>query len=120
MTDIHKLIKNEIGSYERLVWSGEIGGENVTLYSKPLTPSDIAYVRKWHPDFTTQPSPSGMVELIIRKAELDDGTKPFSRGRDKPILERFTNRLIGEIFGALFADQFDEETDEQFEDRVKN
>jgi len=117
--DITAALKSEIGSYSSSQWTGQIGGEEVTLYSKPITPKDISLVTRYQSDFVSSPSPAGMVELIIHKAEDENGSKVFSRGKHLVFLQRMRTNLIGEIFTGLFGDSFEVDADEELDDRVK-
>ena len=118
MIDITAALKAEIGSYTRNEWSGQIGGQEVTLYSKPITPGDISYVTRHQADFVSAPAPAGMAELIIHKAEDEHGNKVFSRGKHLVFLTRMKTNMIGEIFAGLFGDSFATDADDELEARV--
>lgn len=123
MVDFAALVKEEAQTTAstRSEWKGKLGETDVTLYSKPLCPADFDYVgKRGYRDFLTAPSLGGMVELIVRKAETQDGQKCFSPNRDVPVMKRWGQDKVGEIFGELFGDQLDAETEEQFEARVGN
>ena len=112
------LIAAEVASYEDTEWTGQIGGETVTLTSSPLTGADMTFVTRRHPNFLSSPTFEGMVELLVRKARTEKGDHAFSV-KDKPVLMRFNTDKIAEMFGALFEGQFDDD-DESHEARVKN
>ncbi len=102
-------------------WSGELGGQDVTIYSKPLCPRDFDYLKKkGHPDFTISPSVSGMVEMIAYKAQDENGAKMFKPNKHVPLLLRVSTKKIGEVFSGLFGDDMESEDDEAFEERVGN
>lgn len=115
MLDMDKLLRTEIGSYERLSWTGEIGGQSITLHAKPITTADATRISKGGESNAVE----GMVAAIILKAEDEHGEKVFKPAH-KALLRRMATTKITEIFGALFGAQLDEETDESFEERVGN
>lgn len=117
--NIESLLKKEIASYGLNEWTGEIGGEEVTLYSKPLSPADNARVLKKYPNFNTSMEFAGMVEYIIIKAVDADGNRVFTE-KHRPFLSRFNQTKIGEIFNTLFGDQLDEDVGGGHEDKVGN
>lgn len=111
-------LRAEVSSYEDTSWSGTLGGIQVTLSASPLTPKDMTFIRRQHPDFQMNPSLAGMVDLIILKATDEKGDKAFDV-TDKVFLVRTSATKIGEIFGGLFGSQFDAEDEAGFEDRKK-
>lgn len=121
MAKFSHLVAEEARSYDDTEWSGKIGGEDITLFAKPLTGSDFEYAAKRtkNPGFANSPTLDGMVELIIRKAKADDGNRAFDLG-DKTVMMAWNVELTGEIFRGLFGDALVAETDEDFEDRIKN
>lgn len=110
MTDITALLTGEVQSYDLSKWEGELGGKQITLYARPLSPFDVDRVLKKHPDFLTTMSPSAMVELICRNAVDAAGNNVFVLNVHRPIMERFKVALIAEIFAALFGDAFEEDS----------
>jgi hypothetical protein len=108
MVDLNALLKAEIGSYDNNEWTGEIGGTEVTLYARPLTPKDVQMVRKKFPDFMEAPEPAAMVNIICSKALDENDNKAFIIGKDGPLLNNIKVSKIGEIFAGLFGDQFDD------------
>ncbi len=111
-------LRAEVSSYVGTAWTGELGGQTITLTATPLTPRDMTAVRRQHPDFQVNPSLAGMVDLILIKAMDDTGEKAFDL-TDKPILLRTSASKIGEIFGGLFGAQFESEDEQGFEERKK-
>lgn len=107
ISNLDSLLKAEIGSYGMSEWTGTIGGETVTLYSKPMTPADNSRVLRKFPNFNNSMEFAGMVEYILIKACDDKGERVFKE-QHRPILARFTQDKIGEIFNALFGAQLDE------------
>lgn len=121
--DIAQLITEEArtSAAYRSKWVGAIGGEEVTFYAKPLCAADFEYLAKRGVrDFMVNPTLTGMVEMIIHKAELENGTRVFKPNRDAPIMKKWDQSKIGDIFGELFGEQLEPETEEGFEERVKN
>lgn len=120
--DFHALLKKEIADTNRVVneWTGDFGGETVTLCSKPLTPADNHTVLSKYPDFNNSMDLEGMAMYIALKAETTGGEKAFSVARDLPLLKRLGQNKVGEIFQALFAGQIDEidANGDDHEDRV--
>ncbi len=118
--DISALLKNEVSSYKSNQWTGLLGGQEVTLYAKPMSPADNARVLKKYPNFNNSMEFSGMVEYIIIKATDADGNRVFSE-KERPLLMRFDQTKIGEIFNALFGDQLDDDDEKRGqEDKVGN
>lgn len=123
MVDFSALIQQEVQSQneDRGEWSGSLGGQDVTIYAKPLCTADHDYVAKrGHRDFLVNPSLAGMVEMLARKAEDESGKKIFKPAKDVPVLKRLGQDKISDIFGSLFGDQMEPESDEEFEERVGN
>ncbi len=120
--DLKELLKAEVASYESREWVGEIGGQEVKLYAMPLSPADVEKVRRKYPEFTTQPEPSAMVNVICDKAyttpDLQQGTKAFAINIHGKYLKQAKVELTGDIFKKLFGEDFDEDTD--FYTKVKN
>lgn len=111
-------LKNEISSYVGASWSGELGGQQITLTATPLSAKDMTFIRRQHPDFQVNPSLAGMIDLIMLKAHDVDGVKAFDL-TDKPFLLRVSATKVGEIFGGLFGDQFEPDDEDGFEERKK-
>ena len=111
-------LRNEISSYVDTTWSGELGGQVITLSATPLSTKDMTFIRRQHPDFQVNPSLAGMVDLIMLKAHDTDGNKAFDL-TDKPFLLRVSATKIGEIFGGLFGGQFEPDDEAGFEERKK-
>jgi hypothetical protein len=114
-------IRNEVSSYADSEWTGTLGKNTVTIYSKPLTPADLARLGPKHAGFMSSPTLEGMVDLIILKARDGHSNPAFDKG-DKPVMMRFNTNKIGEIFGALFGEQIEmlNEDDDAQEERAKN
>ena len=80
-------------------WGTE--GNPLRIYYTAVTGSDIDKVSRKHKDFTSNPSIAGMVEMIIIKAQTDDGEKMFSL-EDKPTLLREPIGVLTNVFGVVF------------------
>ena len=111
-------LRNEISSYVDTTWTGELGGQMITLSATPVSTKDMTFIRRQHPDFQVNPSLAGMVDLIMLKARDTEGNKAFDL-TDKPFLLRISANKIGEIFGGLFGDQFEPDDEAGFEERKK-
>ena len=112
--DMKSLLLAEVNNYPIRKWQGTIGGQDIELFSNPLTPADVEFVRRKYPEFTTQPEPSAMVNIICRKAYKDESLtmKAFNINIEGKIMkEKVKNDLIGDIFSSLFGDDFEDDTD---------
>lgn len=119
--NIDDLLTAEISSQEMASWTGELGGQTITLYSKPLSPIDFDILtRRGHANFLTQPTLSGMVEMIMQKSVGEDGRRIFSPNKHRPLFAKVNQTKIAEMFSALFGDSAVSEDEEQFEARVGN
>lgn len=78
-------------------------GNPATIYVSPLTAGDIDKLQRRHKDFLTNMTIAGMVDLIVMKAEMEDGAKAFTL-EDKPILMRESLSVISDVAGQMFAD----------------
>lgn len=112
-------LRKEISSYADATWTGELGGQMITLTATPITPKDMSIIRRAHPDFQTNPSLPGMLDLIILKARDESGEAAFDL-TDKPFMMRISASKVGEIFGGLFGSQFEAEDEQGFDERKKN
>ena len=110
--DIGELLKAESGSYDNGEWTGLIGGEEVTLYARPLSPADETRITKKFPNFMQNPGTAGMAYAIALKAVDEEGNRVFSPGKHLTLLNRLKMELIADIFGGLFGDQVEEYNDD--------
>lgn len=108
--DFSELLKDEAALYTDNEWNGKLGGKDVTIYARPLTPVDIKVISRKDPTFIQTPTFGGMITAIIRKAHDGEG-KPIFAEKDRGLLQNIKATLIAEIFGDLFGDQFDDDTD---------
>ncbi len=79
-------------------------GKPAILYALPLSVMDMSWVQKKHKEFLNSMQVEGMVDLIIRKTETEDGKRAFTL-EDKPVLMRKVSlSTIAGIFGDLWGD----------------
>jgi len=97
----------------------DIGDEDVTLWATPLTGQDMDWLSRKHKNFFANPTAAGTVDLIIRKAETEDGEKAFDL-TDKAILVRMPLEWIGHVRAALFDDDDADMSDDAVEAEEKN
>lgn len=109
--DIDALVSNEAKSLndELREWTGEIGGEKVSLFSTPLSPYDGKRVEKKYPGFYDSPSPAAMAYLICLKAIDGNGAQVFKPTKHAPIMERWGLTKISDIASVLFKGDFEED-----------
>lgn len=112
-------IKASLENVERNKCTFKLGDETITLYAKPITGMDVEAITRRHPDFATNPSMSASVDMIIRKAETEDGEKALDVG-DKPHFMRKDLDFIANIRNQLFPDEDTDLTDDAIEADVKN
>lgn len=113
MGALTELLKATLSSTPYTTANLELDGMVKVLAAKPLTPMDMVSIKRAHPDFGTNPTLEGMVDLLIIKARLDDaeGQRAFDKV-DKPLLMRLDMNLIGQVFGDLFSKQMAAANDE--------
>lgn len=113
-------LKDEVSSLAESRWEGSIGGNDVVLVAKPLSPLDMQAVTKKHRDFMSNPNVEGMVDLIMRKARAEGADTVAFEAVDRPYLMRLSMEKISGIFGALFRDQLESDADEEIEKQKGN
>lgn len=77
------------------------GNAPLYIYYGAVTGQDIDRVSRKHKDFLSNPTIASMVELIIIKAEDEQGDKLFTI-EDKKVLLNEPLALIAEIFSSVF------------------
>jgi len=102
------LQRNQI---EVVEWGEE--GQPLIIYSGAITAGDIDKLQRKHKDFLSNMTVTGMVDLIIAKAEDVDGKRLFTL-EDKMYLMKESVTLISDIAGRMFGDV------ETVEDAEKN
>ena len=75
----------------------------LSIYVSPVTAGDIDKLQRKHKDFLNNMTISGMVDLIITKAEDADGKRLFTI-EDKMFLMGDSVALIADIAGQMFGD----------------
>lgn len=113
--NLEDALKAEV-AYDSTSWTGQIGGVEVTLYAKPITPKDTEIVSRKHQNIM---SPAAMTEMVALKARDENGKLAFGP-KLLPILKRAKTSLISDIFVGLFSGQLEDETEEEFEERLGN
>ena len=101
---IAKRIAAKRAEQERRFAEVEEWGEADTplrLYFAQVSARDIEKVQRKYPSFLNEPSMSSMVEMIILKAEGEDGEKLFTL-EDKATLLGESVNVIAKVFGAVF------------------
>lgn len=78
-------------------------GEPLVIYSGSITAGDIDKLQRKHKDFLNNMTVSGMVDLIITKAEDAEGKKLFTL-EDKMYLMKESVALIADIAAKMFSD----------------
>ena len=78
-----------------------VDGSPLKIYYTTVTGSDIDKVQRQYKDFTTNPSIAGMVQMIIIKAQTEDGETMFTLD-DKPTLMREPIGVLTNVFGCIF------------------
>ena len=82
---------------------GESEDQPLILYCGPITAGDIDKLQRKHKDFLSNMTITGMVDLIINKAEDADGKRLFTL-EDKMYLMKESVTLISDIAGKMFGD----------------
>lgn len=86
----------------RMIEVSEWGEDGpLVIYSGPITAGDIDKLQRKHKDFLNNMTVSGMVDLIIAKAEDAEGAKLFTL-EDKMYLMKESVALIADIAGRMF------------------
>ena len=94
-------------------WADE-DGQPFELYCRPITCYDLNELQRKHPTVLQAPTIASMVDLIVMKAEGQDGEKLFNTGEDKMDLMGEETIVISEIANQMFG------TIESIEDLAKN
>ena len=93
-------------------WSDDNGA--FVLYCRPITCYDLNELQRKHPTVLQNPSIASMVDLIVMKAESQDGERLFTAADDKIELMGEETTVISEIANQMFG------TIESVEDLAKN
>jgi len=119
MVDITALLKADLDDDHRNTCETIIGGQKIVMYSTDLTGADIEWVTKRHPKFIDSPSLEATVDLIIRKAQDEEGTRIFDASH-KPMLLRMKVSWLSDVRARLFKDDGLDFQDEALETASKN
>lgn len=87
-------------------WGDE--NEPMVLFATPLNAGEFSRLQKKHPNFLTNMTIEGLVDLIIMKALDENGEKAFDVG-DKPILMRQPVNTVSEVASQLMGEMGDVE-----------
>tara|TARA_R110000744_G_scaffold327575_2_gene433274 strand:+ start:340 stop:690 length:351 start_codon:yes stop_codon:yes gene_type:complete len=83
-------------------WSDE-KGKPFKLFCGAITCYDLNELQKKHPDFLENTTMGAMIDLIVMKAQSEDGEKLFTSGEDKIDLMGEETTVISEIANQMFA-----------------
>jgi len=86
---------------EVVEWGEE--DQPLIIYCGPITAGDIDKLQRKHKDFLNNMTITGMIDLIIAKAEDADGKRLFTL-EDKMYLMKESVTLISDIAGKMFGD----------------
>ena len=84
-------------------WSDE-KGKPFKLFCGAITCYDLNELQKKHPDFLENTTIGAMVDLIVMKAQSEDGEKLFTSGEDKIDLMGEETTVISEIANQMFSE----------------
>ena len=76
--------------------------EPLVLYAGELLCGEFNKLQRKHPDFLNNQTIEALVDLIIMKAETDQGDKAFDVG-DKPILMRQPLTVVTNVASSLMG-----------------
>ena len=93
-------------------WADDDGA--FVLYCRPITCYDLNELQRKHPSVLQNPSIASMVDLIVMKAESQDGEKLFSSAEDRMDLMGEETTIVSEIANQMFG------TIESADDLAKN
>jgi hypothetical protein len=78
------------------------GDEPMRVYSGQVTGQDMDKISRKHPDFLRNPSMEAQVDMIILKAEDENGEKCFTL-EDKMVMLGEPASLISTVFASVFS-----------------
>ncbi len=96
----------------------KLGGDTITIYAKAITGMDVEAIQRRNKDFVNNPTLGAAVDMIIRKAELEDGSPAFDVA-DKATLLGQELDFIASIRSGLFPEG-ELGGDDSLEDDIKN
>jgi len=83
-------------------WGDDSG--DFKLYCRPITCNDLSKLQQKHPNFLNNTTIAAMVDLILMKAESEDGQLLFTAADDKIELMGEQTDVISDIANQMFAD----------------
>ena len=92
---------------EVIEW-GEDEDSPLIIHFSPMLALEIEKIQRKHPNFFQQMTVQGMVDLIILKAEGQDGEKLFTL-EDKPVLMREEFTVIARVSAEMMTSRTVEE-----------
>lgn len=87
--------QDAISSHEVEEW-----GE--TVYFRPMTAGDVAWMQRRHPEFLRSSDMNAMIDLIVKKA-MDAEGKPIFTLEDKMALKSEDVSVISSLAAAIMA-----------------
>lgn len=78
------------------------GDEPMRVYAGAVTGQDMDKISRKHPDFLRTPTMEAQVDMIILKAEDENGEKCFTL-EDKMVMLNEPASLISNIFASVFS-----------------
>ena len=78
------------------------GDEPLRIYAGPVTGQEMDKISRKHPGFLRDPSMEAQVDMIILKAEDENGEKCFTL-EDKMVMLGEPAPLISNIFASIFS-----------------
>ncbi len=83
-------------------WS-DADGQPFKMYCRAITCYDLNELQKKHPQFLENTTIAAMVDLIVMKAEGEDGEKLFTAAEDRIDLMGEETGVVSEIANQMFA-----------------
>lgn len=110
--ELRKRRKQSRRKIEVAEWADDDGP--FVLFCRPITCYDLNELQRKHPQVLQNPSIASMVDLIVMKAESQDGEKLFTAADDKIELMGEETTVVSHIANEMFG------TIESAEDLAKN
>lgn len=105
MSKLRERIAANRGARQRSVTEVPEWGENgepMRIYAGQVTGQDMDRISRKHPDFLRNPSMEAQVDMIILKAEDENGEKCFTLEDKMPMLGEPAS-LISNVFASVFS-----------------
>jgi len=110
--ELRKRRKQQRRKIDVAEWGDDDGA--FSLYCRPLTCYDLNELQKRHPQVMQNPSIAAMVDLIVMKAESQDGERLFTSADDRIELMGEETGIVSDIAMQMFG------TVDGVEDQIKN